>query len=153
MKALETKIPPLLLMLAFAGAMYGVATLGLAHFDSGNYGVTVAALLFCIGLVFCALAIIAFRRVDTTVNPTSPSSSSALVTSGIFRISRNPMYVAFLLFLLAWGLYLADALAIALALLFQRYLTAFQIKPEERALRRLFGDEYDAYLSRVRRWL
>ncbi|SHE80466.1 Protein-S-isoprenylcysteine O-methyltransferase Ste14 [Microbulbifer donghaiensis] len=153
MKALETRIPPLLLLLLFAAAMYGIATLKLARFHSGIFGLAVTAVLVGTGFVFCLLAVFQFRRAATTVNPTAPDKSTALITDGIFRISRNPMYVGFLAFLLAWGLYLSDGLALLLGLFFQPYLTAFQIVPEERALRKLFGDSYCTYLSNVRRWL
>lgn len=153
MKTLETRVPPLLLMFAFAVSMFGIARLELARLHTGSYGLIAAALLFCAGLFFCLPAVVQFRYAATTVNPTDPDSSTALITDGIYRITRNPMYVAFLAFLLAWGLYLSDGLALAFGLLYQPYLTAFQIKPEERALRKLFGEDYDTYQSNVRRWL
>lgn len=153
MKALETRIPPLMLMFLFATAMYGVARLEVARFHTGTFSFIAIALLFCTGFIFCVLAVFQFRRADTTVDPIAPDRSTALITDGIYRISRNPMYVGFLAFLFAWGLYLSDGLAIAFGLLYQPYLTAFQIKPEERALRKLFGDRYNTYMSTVRRWL
>lgn len=153
MRYLETRIPPLLLTLLFAAAMYGIARLNLAEFHFGIWDALASAVLLLTGITFCVLAVISFRRANTTVNPVDPNSTSALVTGGIYRISRNPMYVAFLLFLLAWGVYLSDLLALAAGLLFVPYMTAFQIRPEERALRTLFGAAYEDYLSQVRRWL
>lgn len=153
MRYMETRIPPLLLTFLFAATMYGIARLDLAEFHFGIWGTLASAVLLLTGITFCVLAVISFQRANTTVNPVDPNSTSALVTGGIYRISRNPMYVAFLLFLLAWGVYLSDLLALASGLLFVPYMAAFQIRPEERALRTLFGAAYEDYLSRVRRWL
>lgn len=76
-----------------------------------------------------------------------------MVTSGVYRISRNPMYMGMVLFLTAWAVYLAAMLPFFGLLAFILYITRFQILPEERALHALFGDEYTAYAARVRRWL
>jgi protein-S-isoprenylcysteine O-methyltransferase Ste14 len=95
-----------------------------------------------------------FRRAQTTVDPTRPAKASALVVGGVYRLSRNPMYLGFLLLLLAWGVYLSHLPSLLLApLAFVLYLNRFQITPEERALESLFGDEYRAYKREVRRWL
>ncbi len=95
----------------------------------------------------------AFRRVRTTVNPLHPERASSMVTSGIFRFTRNPMYVGIALVLL--GFFLAfGALSAILGLpAFVGYITRFQILPEERILEAKFGSAYAAYRARVRRWL
>ncbi len=87
------------------------------------------------------------------MNPTKPSATSSLVTGGVFRLTRNPMYLSLLLYLLAWAAYLSNWLAALLVPLFVVYITELQIKPEERALSALFGAEYASYKARVRRWL
>ena len=95
----------------------------------------------------------AFARAQTTFNPLAPERASRLVSGGICRFSRNPMYLALLLALLAWGLWLGNLPALALLPAFVLVLNRLQIQPEERALARLFGAEYEAYCRQVRRWL
>ena len=82
-----------------------------------------------------------------------PDSTSSLVVSGIYGYTRNPMYLGFLLVLLAWAIFLSNFVALALLPAFVVYMNHFQIGPEERALGSLFAQEYQAYLARVRRWI
>lgn len=95
----------------------------------------------------------AFRRARTTVNPTRPGSSTVLVVSGVYRFTRNPMYLGFLLMLLGAAAQLENAAAFIVWPAFVLYLNRFQIRPEEEALRALFGEAFIRYQSRVRRWL
>ena len=87
------------------------------------------------------------------MDPRQPENSSALLTSGTYRFSRNPLYVANLLVLIGWGLFLSNIYALILIVGFVLYITRFQIEPEEKALQTRFGDQYLAYKARVRRWL
>jgi protein-S-isoprenylcysteine O-methyltransferase Ste14 len=98
-------------------------------------------------------AFLQFRQAKTTINPMKPHETSALVTDGFFAWSRNPIYVADTLVLLAIALLVANALACLFVPLFVAYMDRFQIRPEERALRARFGDEYERYRAKVRRWL
>lgn len=124
-------------------------------------GLDLPAALRVTALAACATAAAAlglaavqsFRRARTTVNPLSPHACSVLVTSGVFRFSRNPMYLALFLALGGWGLYLANAFALLLAFAFVLYMDRFQIRPEERVLQRAFGQAFADYRRRVRRWL
>lgn len=150
---LEKRIPPLALVVIVAFAMWGIATVSPPVEVSDALRVVVAAILFGLGTLFPLAGVISFRRAKTTVDPRIPEASSALVSSGIYRYSRNPMYVGFVLWLLAWGVFLASGWALIGVLFFVLYMNRFQIAPEERALRDLFGDEFRAYEQRVRRWL
>jgi protein-S-isoprenylcysteine O-methyltransferase Ste14 len=106
------------------------------------------------GLVFCALGVLPFRRAGTTVDPRRPERASALITTGIYSVTRNPMYLGMLLVIVAWGLYLANTVGLILApLAFVLYLNRVQIPREERALAAAFGSDYAGYAGRVRRWL
>ncbi len=98
-------------------------------------------------------AVWAFVRRRTTLSPLQPQRSSQLVVSGFYRFSRNPMYLGMLCLLLAWGMWLGQAVALAGPLLWGLWIDRLQIVPEERALRARFGDAYAAYCQRVRRWL
>jgi len=105
------------------------------------------------GVGLMAAAVASFVTANTTINPLKPSRASRLVTSGVFRLSRNPIYLGDLLALVAIAVWLGQAANIALLAGFVWYIDRFQIRPEERALSTLFGAEYAAYCARVRRWL
>lgn len=94
-----------------------------------------------------------FRRARTTVNPLQPDRASALVTTGIYRYTRNPMYVAVALALLGWSLFLGHLLALSGAVVFVAWMDRRQIPAEEHALRGLFGASFERYCGEVRRWL
>ena len=155
MPALELKIPPVAVTLLFASLMWGLArgTPNLGFTLPGGLRLTVLALFATAAAVAGLAALRSFRRARTTVNPLSPQGCTTLVTSGVFRYSRNPMYLALLLALLGWGLYLANPLAVLLALAFIPWMNRFQILPEERVLLRVFGQAFVDYRRRVRRWL
>jgi protein-S-isoprenylcysteine O-methyltransferase Ste14 len=105
------------------------------------------------GLIVGSAAVWAFHRARTTVNPWRPQASSALVVSGIYRRTRNPMYLGLALALAGWGLYLANVYALLLACTFVPYMNRFQIRPEERVLQHTFGNSFREYCRQVRRWL
>jgi len=105
------------------------------------------------GFAVALAGVIAFRRAKTTVSPLTPETTSAMVTSGVYGVSRNPMYVGFLLVLIGWAAFLSHALAFALLPLFVAYMNRFQIEPEERALSAKFGGQFQEYRRSVRRWV
>ena len=112
-----------------------------------------AALLLIGALIIGLAAVYGFHRAKTTVNPLKPEASTALVTGGLYRWTRNPMYLAMLLLLLAWACIVSNWAALAILPLFVAYLNRFQIGPEERALQARFGAEFESYRRKVRRWL
>ena len=153
LRLLELRIPPVLLVLVTASGMFLLAR-AFPQWTLALPGRTPLALALAAAGVAVALAgVAAFRRARTTVNPITPQASSALVVSGVYRFSRNPMYLGFLLLLGGWAVQLAHVLAPLLLPLFVAWMNRFQIQPEERALAARFGDGYAAYARRVRRWL
>lgn len=153
MRALELKIPPPLVALIIAVTMWIARNVAPTLELSPATRIVAAGVVAVIGGYFSIAGTIAFRRARTTVNPLKPERASSLVTSGVYRITRNPMYVALALLLVAWGFYLSAPALLAGSALFVLYVTRFQIQPEERVLRRMFGNEYTSYTQRVRRWL
>ena len=149
---MKLKLPPAVIVLVFAGLMYVLAKfLPFGYFDFfGRRYLMIALLLLAIGIGL--LALLQFFSSKTTIDPTVPSKATKLVTRGLFKFSRNPMYLALLLLLLAWGIWLGNAFNTILAAGFVTYMNRFQIMPEEEALNTLFGKEYQQYLSKVRRW-
>ena len=112
-----------------------------------------AAAFGLLGMICSISGVISFRRAHTTVNPLKPDAATALVISGIYQVTRNPMYLGFLLLLLGELVWLANPLALLAAPAFVLYLNRFQIGPEEQALRERFGFAYLTYITRVRRWI
>ncbi len=133
--------------------MWLVAPAGpaLAFGTSTRYAVAIA--LVAVALAFDLAGLLAFRASKTTLNPLSPERASKLVTGGVYRITRNPMYVGMCFMLLAWAVYLSAAPPFLGPVVFVLYITRFQVLPEERVLQRLFGEQYTQYTARVRRWL
>jgi protein-S-isoprenylcysteine O-methyltransferase Ste14 len=153
MNTLELRIPPLTLVLVTAAAMCLIAWGSPSLTWNWLYSSVVALALAVAGCAVAILGVRAFRQARTTVNPTRPQTASSLVGSGIYRVSRNPMYLGFLLVLLAWAVFLSNLLSIVLVPIFVGYMNRFQIGPEERALLALFGEEFTGYCREVRRWL
>lgn len=153
MSALNLKVPPLALVAGLAAAMWFVAWLvpSLSFSFRGQFIFTVA--LAAVGAIISLSGVIAFRQAQTTVDPRRPANSASLVSSGIYRLSRNPMYVGFLLVLAAWATHLSNLLAFFGLPAFVLYMNRFQIVPEEQALRAKFGSAFAEYERSVRRWL
>jgi protein-S-isoprenylcysteine O-methyltransferase Ste14 len=153
MAALELKIPPPLVALLFGMVMWLVSSLGGAAEVSFGIRVGTAIVVASIGVAFGFSAMASFLRAKTTMSPIEPSATSSLITHGVYRLTRNPMYLSLVLYLVAWAVYLSNWLALLLVPLFGLYIDRFQIKPEERVLSALYGPEYESYKSRVGRWL
>ncbi len=125
MHALELKIPPIVLTLLVAAAMWGVA-IAIPSFDVLLLAKdTIASLLVLGGIAVALLGVASFRRAGTTVDPMAPQAASALVSQGIYRLTRNPMYLGFLLALSGWAVYLSHAGAFALLPAFVLYMNRF----------------------------
>lgn len=153
MYRLELKIPPAVLALLFAFAVWLVAKMApwaVVQIPGKEW---VALALWMAGLVLISAGIIAFISAKTTANPFTPESSTSLVTRGVYRLTRNPMYTGFLLMLAAWMVFLDNLLPVLLLPVFVLYMNRFQIIPEEKVLLSKFGEEYAGYLKSVRRWI
>jgi protein-S-isoprenylcysteine O-methyltransferase Ste14 len=152
MRFLEHRIPPPLVFILTAAIMW-IATRGLPLQLGDVWRFGIAALFFMFGCAFAITAFRAFDRAKTTINPVRIEEASSLVESGVYRYSRNPMYLALTLLLVAWAVYLATPWAFLGPLAFMLFITRFQILPEERVLRVKFGPVFQAYEQKVRRWI
>jgi protein-S-isoprenylcysteine O-methyltransferase Ste14 len=153
MKQLELRIPPVAVLIIAGMAMWLLARASAPMTVLVPARHIVAALLAALGIGVTLAGVVAFKRARTTVNPLTPEATSSIVRSGIYRWTRNPMYLGFLLLLCGWGMMLANGLALLVIPVFVLYLNRYQIAPEERALLMRFGAEYEAYRASVRRWL
>lgn len=153
MPTLELKIPPPVVAVVIAAAMWILSSPTPALTVPTAARVGIAVLIALTGGTFSLVGVLEFRRAKTTVNPMKPDKASALVVSGIYRITRNPMYMGLLLVLVGWAAFLAAMWPFFGPVVFFVYMGRFQIAPEERAMSAKFGSAYAAYKVRVRRWL
>lgn len=152
-KALQLRVPPLLLTLIVAALMLLSHHIIGGSIDSGLIGLSLGLALGALGLAMAGAGFLSFLLRKTTPNPIDVHAASELVTNGLYRISRNPMYLGMLLLLAGLAVYLGNALSFVLCGAFVWYLNEFQIKPEEHAMENLFGAQFIAYRARVRRWI
>jgi len=146
-------VPPVAALLCVAVPMWLVARFAPALAVELPGRRTAALVLALAGAAVALAGVAEFRRARTTVNPLRPERASALVVSGIFRWTRNPMYLGLAIVLLGWAWYLGHPLAALGVPAFVTWMNRSQIPREERALEQLFGAEFAQYKTRVRRWL
>lgn len=153
MNRLELLIPPPVIMLATGVLMWVASTLfpalAFPWLHSAAWGAAAALL----GLAVSLSGVATFKHARTTVDPRRPAEATTLITSGIYRYSRNPMYLGVMLVLIGWALFLGNLLSALLIVGFVLYINRYQILPEERLLQEKFGGDFTAYKGRVRRWI
>jgi len=150
---LELRIPPPVVFLFSAAFIWllSIATPWVSfEFPAKN---SIALAVAAVGSLFAGAGVFSILLAGTTLRPEKPGEATKLVISGVYGISRNPMYLSLLLFLVSLAVYLANLAAAIPIPFFVIYINRFQIKPEERALASRFGSEFEAYSKHVRRWL
>lgn len=153
MRWLEHKVPPPVVGALLCVAMWAIARISPRFQMAVGIRSSVALALVVFGIGVAMLGAVEFRRAKTTLNAINLQRSSSLVVTGVYRYSRNPVYVGLVCLLVAWAVYLAAPVALLGPVLFVLFITRFQIIPEERALSTQFGPEYAQYKRKVRRWL
>lgn len=144
--------PPVYMFLAIIGMHYGAQFLPFLSFQfAEQFILSYALALF--GIFILALTVLRYFRRRTTIQPNKLDQMSTLVTDGVNRYSRNPMYLAMLLLILSVGLYWGTFLVLIAAPAFVMVINKMQIEPEEEALEAIFGQDYLDYKQRVRRWM
>ena len=147
------KIPPIVQIILAAALAWALSHyMPVFQFD-GIVAMAVSFVFLLVGVYLLAQALISFRRNKTTFNPVDLSKSQKLVVAGLYRVTRNPMYLGLASILISICLYLEELSAFLALPLFLLSMTEWQIKAEEKALMELFGDDYRAYMKKVRRWL
>tara|TARA_A100000164_G_scaffold116328_1_gene102567 strand:- start:332 stop:778 length:447 start_codon:yes stop_codon:yes gene_type:complete len=148
---MNNKIPPPIITLICGLGIYFSRTL----FPKYNYISTdiIAASFLLIGIITLITAVLSFKRHSTTVSPLQPEKVSYLVVSGIFKYSRNPMYLGMLLILISMTIKFNFVGGVLIIFVFISFITKFQIIPEETVLERLFGKEFIGYKKKTKRWI
>jgi len=153
LRALEAKIPAPVVTLAVALVMRGLFLQAAPQVQTGSLRAMATVVVALSSAAIALAAFFAFWRAGTTINPMRPERARVLVTHGIYRFTRNPMYLSLLLLLLAYAIELAAPLALLGPVVFVAYITRYQVLPEERVLERKFGADWTRYRSMVRRWI
>ena len=150
---MRLKIPPGVQVLFFSSAMLVISRYAVKA-SFGFAGINECA-LFCLtgGVVMIGSGIVAFRKGKTTITPLHPDKANSLVTIGIYQYTRNPMYFGLLLILFSFGLYLQNLVSMFALPCYVWFIRKYQIMPEEEALQKVFGHDYENYQDRVRRWI
>lgn len=150
---MHLKIPPPVVALICALAICQGSKLLPVIRLQGHAQTAMAVVLATIAIIIDLSALTGFIRSRTTIDPRYPHKTSWVVTTGIYRHTRNPMYLGLMLLLAALSIYLGAVVGLLGVVLFVWYTTVFQIMPEERVLEAQFGEDYLDYKARVRRWL
>ena len=148
---MKTKIPPPLIGLTFILINY-LSTF-LFESVSFQYQEIISLLILSSGFLIIVTAARLFSRYKTIISPITPEKSTSLVTEGVFSFSRNPMYLGMLIIITSSSIFFATWVGLLLIILFIVIINFFQIEPEEKMMRKLFGEEYEAYTTKVRRWI
>ena len=148
---MSNKIPPPIVTLFFGLCIY----LSRPYFPEFNVSILgyLSTFSFLVGIIVFATAVSSFKKQKTTVNPISIEKASSLVVNGVFKYSRNPMYLGMLFILLGLTFKFNLIGGLLFTSIFMIFISIFQIKPEEAAMEKLFDQEWKDYIKNVRRWL
>lgn len=152
MSGLNLKVPPPVVWIISAFFMW-LLDVFFPTMNEPELRFLIAPILAFIGIAFIVFGVLSFKKAETTIDPTTPEKSSSLVIVGIYKFTRNPMYMGLLFFLCSWSVFLFNLYSAFILIAFVLYLTEFQIKPEEEILTSIFGEEYIRYKNSVRRWI
>lgn len=150
---MKLKIPPVVVTIIAVLLMWLIAKQHLQFDISPNIPLLITIHFGLFAIIIGLMGVVQFSKNKTTVNPHKPENSSTLVTDGIYKYTRNPMYVALSIGLIAFGFYLNSLLSLVVLPLFIWFMNTNQIKPEEKMLTQIFGDDYRDYQQKVRRWI
>lgn len=150
---LKHKIPPPLVTLAAIGGVYASVQIFPVDALAIMSPLWITLAIGVIGLAIMLSGALEFRRAQTTVNPLNPEQASELVVSGVFKFTRNPMYLGMCLLIISATLVFSNLIGLVWLMTFMLYIQVFQIRPEERAMKKLFGEQFEQYCQQVRRWV
>ena len=148
---MKTKIPPPIIALMCIAINY-LSTHFINPFKFPNIKI-IGVFILLAGLVTAFLGYLLFKKYKTTVNPINPEETTILVTTGIFSITRNPMYLGLFFVICSTVLLFGSWFGIIILMFFVWYINKFQIIPEEETMEKKFGNKYNEYKKNVRRWI
>ena len=145
------KIPPPLLVLILVIANYfSSKKIDLIHLPNQDL---ISILILLIGILILINPIFKFIKSKTTIDPIKFKKVNKLIISGIYKYSRNPMYLGLLMIVISTSIFYLNIFSITTPFLFYCWINRFQIKREEIFLTEKFGEEYMSYKIKTRRWI
>ena len=148
---MKTKIPPPIIALVMIAIIY-LSSLIIEPITFG-YQTLISILVAVVGLACAIPSFRLFAKHKTTISPFTPSETTALVTEGMYRYSRNPHVLRACLINDCSNNFFGTWLGVVIVVAFIFLLNFLQILPEEKALLDIFGEEYVEYQKKVRRWI
>ena len=145
------RIPPPILVLALViSNFFSSKKTDLIHLPNQDL---ISIIILLIGVLILTNPIFKFIKSKTTIDPIKFKKVNKLITSGIYKYSRNPMYLGFLMIVISTSIFYLNIFSITTPFLFYFWINRFQIKREEIFLAEKFGNEYLLYKNKTRRWI
>ena len=148
---IKTKIPPPLVALTF-GFLINYTKSIFPKIEI-KWGDVFGSIIIIFGIIIILSAIVLFKKYKTTITPLKPSKATKLIVSGVYKFSRNPMYLGLLMIVISTSIFYLNIFSIVTPVLFVSWINRFQIGREEIFLTEKFGKEYILYKTKTRRWI
>ena len=142
--------PPLLVLILVISNYFSSKKIDLIILPTQNL---ISFIILLIGILILITPIFKFIKSKTTIDPIKFKKVTRLITSGIYKYSRNPMYLGLLMIVMSTSIFYLNIFSITTPMLFYFWINRFQIKREEIFLTQKFGKEYLSYKNKTRRWI
>ena len=142
--------PPILVLILITSNYFSQNRLEIIYLPYKN---STSFLILLVGSLILINTVFKFIKSKTTVNPVKFKKVNKLVTSGIYKYSRNPMYLGMILIIISTSIFYLNYFSVVTPFIFYFWINRFQIKREEIFLKEKFGEEYLSYMSKTRRWI
>ena len=142
--------PPLVVLILVISTFFSSKKIDLIQIPFQSI---ISIFILSIGILILLNPVLKFKKSKTTINPIKFKKVNKLVTSGIYKYSRNPMYLGLLIIVISSSIFYLNIYSILTPLFFYIWINRFQIKREEIFLTEKFGEEYLSYKNRTRRWI
>ena len=142
--------PPLVVLILVTSTYFSSKKIDLIHIP---FQTLISIFILFVGILILLNPVLKFKKSKTTINPIKFKKVNKLVTSGIYKYSRNPMYLGLLMIVISSSIFYLNIYSILTPLFFYLWINRFQIKREEIFLTEKFGKEYLLYKTKTRRWI
>ena len=142
--------PPILILILVISNYFSSKKIDLIHFPNQDL---ISIIILLMGMFILINPIFKFIKSKTTIDPIKFKKVNKLITSGIYKYSRNPMYLGLLMIVISTSMFYLNIFSITTPFLFYFWINRFQIKREEIFLTEKFGKEYMSYKTKTRRWI
>ena len=142
--------PPILVLILVVSSFLSSKKIDVIHIP---HQTLVSILILLIGILILIIPVTKFIKYKTTIDPIEFKKVNKLVTSGIYKYSRNPMYLGLLLIVISSSILYLNIYSVSTPIFFYYWINRFQIQREEVFLTEKFGKEYLSYKTKTRRWI